>query len=143
MNSIYRARFPNTRRAAALARRAIVDHVARYGYRKQDLSDIETAAGEALANAVEHGHRDESGFEVRIAIDATRIVIEVQDDGTGFHTPSGTGAKSPGHDAPRGFGIYLMHHLMDEVEFTERGTCVRLTKRLPVANAEGSSVSCG
>jgi anti-sigma regulatory factor (Ser/Thr protein kinase) len=131
MTGEFRARFPNTRRAAAFARRSLVAHLAVYGFPAGDLADIETAVGEALANAAEHGHRAETGFEVRVHVENDRLVIEVEDEGAGFRSaPPG---PLPAHDAPRGFGIYLMRHLMDDVAFDERGTCVRLTKRLPIA----------
>jgi len=138
MTGEFRARFPNTRRAAAFARRSLIAHIAAYGYADGDLADIETAVGEALANAAEHGHRTDTGFEVCVYVERERIVIEVQDEGGGF--PSSVPTPKPGHDAPRGFGIYLMRHLMDEVDFNERGTRVRLTKRLPIARQHG--VSC-
>jgi anti-sigma regulatory factor (Ser/Thr protein kinase) len=137
MTGDFRARFPNTRRAAAFARRSLIAHVARYGYSAAELADIETAVGEALANAAEHGHREKSGFEVRINVERDCIVIEVQDEGGGFR-PEARG-PTPGHDAPRGFGIYLMRHLMDRVEYDEHGSCVRLTKRLPPARQHGAS----
>jgi serine/threonine-protein kinase RsbW len=137
MTGEFRARFPNTRRAAAFARRSLIAHIAAYGYADGDLADIETAVGEALANAAEHGHRAESAFEVRVYVQRDRIIIEVQDEGGGFR--SSTNTPIPAHDAPRGFGIYLMRHLMDEVDFDERGTCVRLTKCLPVARQQGAN----
>jgi anti-sigma regulatory factor (Ser/Thr protein kinase) len=137
MTGKFRARFPNTRRAAAFARRSLIAHIASYDYPDGDLADIETAVGEALANAAEHGHRADSGFEVRVYVERDRIVIEVQDEGDGF--PPGAAGPAPDHDAPRGFGIYLMRHLMDEVDYDERGSCVRLTKRLPVARQQGAS----
>jgi serine/threonine-protein kinase RsbW len=137
MTGEFRARFPNTPRAAAFARRSLIAHIAAYGYADGDLADIETAVGEALANAAEHGHRSGSGFEVRIYVERDRIVIEVQDEGGGFHLSPTAAAAKPAHDAPRGFGIYLMRHLMDEVDYNEHGTCVRLTKRLPVARQRG------
>jgi serine/threonine-protein kinase RsbW len=135
MTGDFRARFPNTRRAAAFARRSLIAHIASYGYPDGDLADIETAVGEALANAAEHGQKVDSGFEVCVYVERDRIVIEVQDEGAGFH--SAASRPKPAHDAPRGFGIYLMRHLMDEVDFDERGTRVRLTKRLPVARQHG------
>ncbi len=101
------------------------------------MADIETAVGEALANAAEHGHQVGSGFEVRVFVERDSIVIEVQDEGRGFLCDPA--APKPAHDAPRGFGIYLMRHLMDQVDFDERGSCVRLTKRLPVARQLGAS----
>jgi serine/threonine-protein kinase RsbW len=131
----FRARFPNTRLAAAFARRSLIAHIASYGYPDGDLADIETAVGEALANAAEHGHRAGTGFEVRVYVERERVVIEVQDEGTGFR--SSPAVSKPASDAPRGFGIYLMRHLMDEVNFDERGSCVRLTKRLPMSRRQG------
>lgn len=139
MTGEFQARFPNTRRAAAFARRSLIAHIAAYGYPDGDLADIETAVGEALANAAEHGHRTESGFEVRVYVRRDRIVIEVQDEGRGFRSSAST--PKPPHDAPRGYGIYLMRHLMDEVDFDELGTCVRLTKRLPVARQQTANLA--
>src|SRR5580692_9961435 len=115
MTGEFRARFPNTRRAAAFARRSVISHIAAYGFADGDLADIETAVGEALANAAEHGHRAESGFEVRVHVESDRVVIEVEDEGAGFS--SAAPRPLPAHDAPRGFGIYLMRHLMDDVAF--------------------------
>jgi serine/threonine-protein kinase RsbW len=136
MTGEFRARFPNTRRAAAFARRSLIAHIASYGYPDGDLADIETAVGEALANAAEHGHSAESGFEVRAYVERDRIVIEVQDEGGGFRPEAGS--PQPAHDAPRGFGIFLMRHLMDDVHYDDRGSCVRLTKRLPVVRQHGA-----
>jgi len=135
----FRARFPNTPRAAALARRSLIAHIASYDYADGDLADIETAVGEALANAAEHGQRDGTGFEIRAYVEDDRIVIEVQDEGDGFARPASP--LHPPHDEPRGFGIYLMRRLMDEVHFDDRGTCVRLTKLLTVVQRNG--VTCG
>lgn len=137
MTGEFRARFPNTRRAAAFARRSLIAHIASYGYADGDLADIETAVGEALANAAEHGHRDESAFEVRVYVERDRVVIEVQDEGGGFRL--NMNGPRPVPDAPRGFGIFLMRHLMDEVEFDAPGTCVRLIKRLPVARQQSGA----
>jgi anti-sigma regulatory factor (Ser/Thr protein kinase) len=137
MTGEFRARFPNTRRAAAFARRSLIAHIAGYGYPDPELSDIETAVGEALANAAEHGRRAESQFEVRVRVERDMLVIEVQDDGAGFASPALE--SRPAHDSPRGFGIYLMRRLMDKVEFNAGGTCVRLAKQLPAARSSSAS----
>ncbi len=138
MTGDFRARFPNSRRAAAFARRSLIAHIAAYGYADGDLADIETAVGEALANAVEHGHRANSGFEVHAYIERDRIVIEVQDEGPGFR-PAGRSTLKPSPDAPRGFGIFLMRHLMDEVAYDAPGTRVRLIKQLPMGRQRSAA----
>jgi serine/threonine-protein kinase RsbW len=143
MTGDFRARFPNARWAAAFARRALIAHIAAYGYADGDLADIETAVGEALANAVEHGYRADTAFEVRAHLERDRIVIEVQDEGRGF-TPAGpSSVAKPSLDSSRGFGIYLMRHLMDAVDYDERGTCVRLTKRSSIARQHAGRASSG
>lgn len=131
MTGGFEGRFPNTRRAAARARKELIAHIAGYGFTQQDLSDIETAIGEALANAAEHGHREQSAFDVRVVVDRHMLIVEIEDDGAGFAWTHRR--ENPGHDAPRGFGIYLMRHLMDEVHYNATGTSVRLAKRLPIA----------
>ena len=64
-----------------------------------------SAAGEALANAV-----------------------EIQDSGPGFNGDLRT--RNGRVLTPRGYGSRLMTTLMDAVEFADNGRCVRLTKYL-------------
>jgi anti-sigma regulatory factor (Ser/Thr protein kinase) len=105
--------------------------VATFGYAPTDLADIETAIGEALANAAEHGHRPGGAFDVAAYVDGGVAVIEVLDEGAGFTTSLAEPATLPRPDVSRGFGIFLMRELMDSLEYDEQGRCVRLKKRLP------------
>ena len=131
MNGEYLSRFPSTRRAASAARRELIVFIASFGYAEEALTDIETSIGEALANAAEHGHKPGSMFEVRAYIDAPMLVIEIEDAGGGFEHNRQKHGGAPTHEAPRGFGIFIMQQLMDAIEYNERGTLVRLKKRLP------------
>jgi serine/threonine-protein kinase RsbW len=135
------ARFPSTKQAAGFARRYLMRRIAAYRFAPQEFADIESAIGEALANATEHGYRPDSEFQVGLFVDGNRLVIEVEDEGAGFALPADT-AHAPNTDLPRGFGIFIMRHLMDEVEFGRRGTLVRLKKRLPLARADYGVESC-
>jgi anti-sigma regulatory factor (Ser/Thr protein kinase) len=85
------------------------------------------AAGEALANAIEHGHRDERDGSVRlraIAL-ADRLLLTVTD--TGSWKP-----PEPLANPHRGRGIALMRALMHEVTISSRstGTTVHLHARI-------------
>jgi anti-sigma regulatory factor (Ser/Thr protein kinase) len=112
-----------------------MERVAAYGYTGQELADIETAIGEALANAAEHGHRPGGVFDVAVYVEGGAAVIEVLDEGAGFaHEPDPVNALPP-PDIARGFGIFLMRRLMDGLEFEEHGRRVRLRKHLPGARA--------
>lgn len=133
----YRARFPNTHGAAVNARHALLDFARLAGFVGIALDDIESAVGEALANAAEHGHREASAFSVHAKVEARTLIVEVRDSGPGFRSWKAVDFLRPMSDAPRGFGIFIMRALMDTVEYSEGGSCVRLTKKLqPVASSE-------
>lgn len=112
---------------AKLARRGLREFAARCGFDAGALDDIESAAGEALANAVVHGRNAEQGVTVKARLVGTSLTIEIHDSGPGF---AGDLRARNTRFTPRGYGIRLMTTLMDQVEFTDNGRCVRLTKRL-------------
>jgi serine/threonine-protein kinase RsbW len=124
----YRATFSGEHRNVPLARNAVARFAQLCGFSREEVDDIRLAAGEALSNAVEHGRSSRSsGFSVRCVFEDDELTIEIRDNGLGF---------SPDHDDPvpveernRGFGIFLMHRLMDRVNFESNGTCVRLVRR--------------
>ncbi|MEU9981008.1 SpoIIE family protein phosphatase [Streptomyces sp. NPDC050856] len=88
--------------------------------------DILIAAGEACANAIEHGHRDSPGGQVRLAASASAetLRLTVSDSGR-WKEPT------PGANPHRGHGLGLMRALMDEVALTtdETGTTVDMRTR--------------
>ncbi len=135
MNATFRARFPCSFRSAVEARRSLVAFVERYGYAPSDVADIECAIGEALANAAEHGFRDGTTFDVYARIDDGCLAIDVQDDGPGFPHAAVIEAEEPPCGSPRGFGIFIMRRLMDEVSYSDRGRRITLKKRLPESAA--------
>jgi anti-sigma regulatory factor (Ser/Thr protein kinase) len=75
--------------------------------------DVVLALHEAVVNALSYG---EGRVEVEIEVRAGRVVATVRDHGGGFD-PSLLVAPCPGMDE-RGRGLYLVSHLMDEVEVT-------------------------
>lgn len=93
---------------------------------------IPVALTEALSNAILRGNREDSSksVRVRVHVDATLLVVEVEDDGVGFDldacTLDPTTADNLGREDGR--GLFLMRRLMDRVEqFRARGNVVRLT----------------
>ena len=100
------------------------------------------AAGEALANAAEHGlERHGGSFTVRCSFEADALTIEVHDTGRGFQ-------QRPDHNAPppaergRGFGMSIMRALMHSITYFRNGSAVRLVRRReqPKENGNGSLV---
>lgn len=120
-------RFPARPTEMAAARAALRDWLAFAGASAQLSSDALLAAGEAVANAMEHGHRgDQDGvITLRAATIGATLRLSVCDTGR-WKTPD----ADP--DGRRGRGISLMHALMDDVavETADDGTTVRLSVSL-------------
>jgi anti-sigma regulatory factor (Ser/Thr protein kinase) len=125
----YRATFTSDPRNVALARKSIAGFASVCGFTEAEVADIRLAAGEALSNAVEHGRGTRSsGFSVACSYDNDALVVEVRDSGAGFVSPMEVGTIEP-DERGRGFGIFLMRRLMDDVSFGRNGTAVRMVRR--------------
>ncbi len=133
LNTHYRAAFTSEIQNVALARHGIAGFARACGFCESDIADIRLAAGEALSNAVEHGRGAPSiGFTVECTFNGAELAIEIQDSGRGFPAPCDQSTVEPDHRG-RGFGIFLMRRLMDDVSFARNGTIVRLVRRRPTA----------
>jgi serine/threonine-protein kinase RsbW len=93
---------------------------------------VETALGEALANAILHGNRLDPGKKVRICCACQKdrgVIIVVKDEGEGFDL---TKVPSPlvGENihSKHGRGIYLVNMLMYEVHFDRGGRGIYMRK---------------
>jgi anti-sigma regulatory factor (Ser/Thr protein kinase) len=125
----YRAAYTSDIANVARARRAIAGFAAQCGFLEDEVSDIRLAAGEALSNAVEHGRETPARqIMVRCVFRHDQLTIEIQDNGSAFTEPSDRPSVEP-DDRGRGFGIFLMRRLMDEVAFARNGRLVRLVRR--------------
>lgn len=96
------------------------------------LDAIELALAETLNNVVEHNAC--TAMEVAIAIDAGAVVLTVLDDGEPWPESSKSPALPDGL-AEGGYGLFLIHQVMDEVAFGREGerNYARLVKRLEQA----------
>jgi anti-sigma regulatory factor (Ser/Thr protein kinase) len=136
----YRAKFRATPASVREARNAIVDYARLCGFDNGAIHEIALAAGEALANAVEHGSKSFGLIDVRCNFADDELIVEVSDSGGGFdHREVTAGCRDP--ESVRGFGISIMHAVMDRVQFEANGATVRLRKERrrepqPVAQRE-------
>jgi anti-sigma regulatory factor (Ser/Thr protein kinase) len=138
----YHARFPSAYESVGKARRAVIAF-AREWFAGDDLSDIESAVGEALANCAEHGHVSGTQIDIRCCCDGGELTIEIADAGKGFERWNACEFVRPLMSAPRGYGTFIMRRLMDEIEYTDRGTRVRLLKRRPATQFADNSERFG
>ncbi|MEU4482127.1 ATP-binding protein [Micromonospora sp. NPDC023966] len=98
-----------------------------HGVTEYDVETVLIAAGEACANAIEHGYRfaPEGVTTLRAELSDDRLMIEVRDRG-GWRKDAGADG------ADRGRGQLIMAGVMDEASVvgSPEGTTVRLVKRL-------------
>jgi serine phosphatase RsbU (regulator of sigma subunit)/GAF domain-containing protein/anti-sigma regulatory factor (Ser/Thr protein kinase) len=120
-------RFPADASHLAPTRTALRSWLTRAQLRPNETMSVLIAAGEAVANAIEHGHRDSP--EGTISLGATMLADQVQ------LTITDTGSWEPPQpttEPPRGRGIALMRRLMHEVSIDSdgAGTTVHLSARI-------------
>ena len=89
-------------------------------------SDFESAVGEALSNAINHGHCKRVNVACRFVRQA--VVAEIQQqNGAAFEPPANF--EPPAVGAAGGYGLFIMRSVLDELEYHEHGRRVRLVKR--------------
>ncbi len=97
------------------------------GFSADRVEDLKTAVSEACINAIEHGNKldDRLGVVVTLSIGNTSLEVKIRDEGTGVQTEPNApdiDRKMLGEEDPRGMGMFLIHALVDEVEYvTEPG----------------------
>lgn len=111
--------YPARPESSPTMRRALRKFLAAVRLERARHEDVVLAAGEAIANAIEHAYRGGDGvIRLRVFTTTTRVVVEVSDRGRW---------RLEG-DAERGRGLCIMQALVDHVviESTRDGTKVRL-----------------
>ncbi|MEU8217162.1 SpoIIE family protein phosphatase [Micromonospora taraxaci] len=112
----------------APVRTALRSWLERCGLNPTNAYNVLVAAGEACANAIEHGHRDNPGGRIRLRATATAdgLHLSVTDSGH-WKTPQ------PDASTHRGRGLLLMRALMDAITVTPSatGTTIDMQARIP------------
>jgi len=143
--SQFRRRFLAVPTSATKARSAVSTFAASHGFSGDTLCDVETSVGEAVANAIEHGNRMRGVFTVACSFAHGVLTIEVCDGGAGFDDSTRPAMNLSERRTPslRGYGLYLMHTLMNRVTFKDGGTTVVLEKNLHAACGSGENTQLG
>lgn len=95
--------------------------IAELGLDERRLERLKTAVGETVMNAIEHGNDNDASLDVgiRVLADAARLVVRVTDHGGDKEIPEAATpdieAKLAGEQTPRGWGLFLVGQMVDEV----------------------------
>jgi serine/threonine-protein kinase RsbW len=127
-----------------IARNAAAAIAQEMGFSDDRIDDLQTAVAEACMNAIEHGNRNERNAKVTVLLTAAEtgeLEVKVTDEG---HAPLPDELPQPGRigEDNRGWGIFFIEQLMDEVEFSrlpEGGNSVRMVIYLTPEAQQGAS----
>jgi serine/threonine-protein kinase RsbW len=115
----------------------LLDRVGRMGLIKVEQSNLFVALDEAFVNAVKHGNRNDPSKLLRVTaeLSAHEAIFTVEDEGDGFDVREIPDPRDPANlFKSSGRGVLLIYNIMDEVEYSERGTRLKMVKR-PEAGA--------
>jgi anti-sigma regulatory factor (Ser/Thr protein kinase) len=68
-------------------------------------------------------------LRVEASLGDDRIEVAVSDDGPGFFMEGPISSDHPPTESPRGYGLFLMRFMADELEFKNDGKTVWFLKR--------------
>ena len=121
------------------------------GFSDDRIQDLMTAVEEACLNAIEHGNRQNADMKVLVAltVNEAKLQIDVHDQGKTAFNPDikkpDIDAKVSGEDSrTRGWGLFLIKSLVDEVEFKwspETGNITRMVIYLKQPKMEANNAS--
>jgi anti-sigma regulatory factor (Ser/Thr protein kinase) len=85
---------------------------------------LKTAVAEAVMNAMEHGNHfiEDLLVDIEVWVDDQRLYVLVSDHGGSqaipTHTEPDLEAKLAGIQSPRGWGLFLIENMVDELRVT-------------------------
>src|SRR5918998_1094169 len=106
------------------AMEAVASAIKDLGLTQQRLERLKTAVAEATLNAMEHGNNYRAELPVLIEVSAsdTQLSVKITDEGSGppaFHADApDLEAKLEGMQTPRGWGLFLIKNMVDDMEVT-------------------------
>jgi anti-sigma regulatory factor (Ser/Thr protein kinase) len=85
------------------------------------LEQIKTAVAETALNAIEHGneYRHELLVTIRVMVSDQALAVQISDQSGDrpipTHTPPDLDAKLAGRQSPRGWGLFLIQRMVDDM----------------------------
>ena len=131
-----------------LAMERVTEAVDPLGLEERTLRRLQTAVAEATMNAIEHGNQNrvELPVEIRVLTSDGRLTVEIVDQGGHRPIPEveapDLDAKLAGLDRHRGWGLFLIKNMVDEMDVggDEHHHVLRLSLNLPRGAGAGQGV---
>jgi serine phosphatase RsbU (regulator of sigma subunit)/anti-sigma regulatory factor (Ser/Thr protein kinase) len=90
----------------------------------REMERMKTAVAEATMNAIEHGNhfKVDHPVNIKVCINEQKIAVRIRDDGAGQEIPEpelpNLEAKLRGEQTPRGWGLFLIKSMVDEMNIS-------------------------
>jgi anti-sigma regulatory factor (Ser/Thr protein kinase) len=118
------------------------------GLPPEKLERLKTAVAEATMNAIEHGNdnREELPVSLRVTVSGNELVVRIIDQGGNEPIPDpqtpDLEAKLAGLQTPRGWGLFLIKNMVDDLRVTSDAThhALELVFRLNEGEAAGERI---
>jgi serine phosphatase RsbU (regulator of sigma subunit)/anti-sigma regulatory factor (Ser/Thr protein kinase) len=120
----------------------VAEAVEGLGLESRRLEQLKTAVGETVMNAIEHGNENrlELDVDVEVCANEDTVSVSITDQGGDKVIPEAAlpdiEAKLSGEQTPRGWGLFLIEKMVDEVRSTSDGNTHTIEL---VMNREGAS----
>jgi anti-sigma regulatory factor (Ser/Thr protein kinase) len=120
----------------------VAEAVEGLGLESRRLEQLKTAVGETVMNAIEHGNENrlELDVDVEVCANEDTVSVRITDQGGDKVIPEAAlpdiEAKLSGEQTPRGWGLFLIEKMVDEVRSTSDGNTHTIEL---VMNREGAS----
>jgi serine/threonine-protein kinase RsbW len=109
----------------------------RSAFSEDAVADLKLALTEACSNSVRHAYDHDSGkVHLSFSVKPDRVVLEIRDEGAGFHEDDADCPECKAYTLPGGesggMGISIIRAVVDEFDLqrpSEGGTVLVLTKR--------------
>ena len=107
-----------------MAMETVAEAISDLDIRSENLERLKTAVAEATMNAMEHGNHYRAELPVLIEVSAsdTQLSVKITDEGSGppaFHADApDLEAKLEGMQTARGWGLFLIKNMVDDMEVT-------------------------
>lgn len=121
--------FPSKIENLSIVEKLIDDLASDYKLNSEVYGNILVATVEAVNNAILHGNKLDEKKKVSVSceIKEDQLFMIVTDQGGGFDFTNIPDPTAPENiEKPHGRGVFLMKHLVDQLEFRNKGSVVEL-----------------
>ena len=119
---VHELHIPNKFGSEKIVMEQVATLAKKIGFSDDRIEDLKTAVSEACLNAIEHGNEMNATTKVGISlsVNGTKMKVAVEDNGNGIgekRNEPNIDNKINGTETPRGWGLFLIKSLMDDIEF--------------------------